>query len=253
MKKNIENKDNIQNNSKDKKVILKLSNVYKTYYLGQVPNNALDGVNLDIYEGEILVILGPSGSGKTTLLNVLSGLDKPTSGDIIYLEKENIAKYSERKITKFRREHLGFIFQTYNLLEHLNVKENVIVGKKLGKSKVDVDEIINVVGLTSHKKKYMHELSGGEQQRVSIARAIAKRPDIMFADEPTGALDEKIGKKVLKTLVDINKKYNTTMIIVTHNPGIAELADRVIHVNSGKIDKLIINEKKVDPKDISWG
>ena len=156
--------------------------------------------------------------GKTTLLNVLSGLDKPTKGDIIYKEKDNIAKYSERKITKFRKEHLGFIFQTYNLLEHLNVRENVIVGRKLGKSKVDIDEIIDIVGLTRHKKKYMHELSGGEQQRVSIARAIAKRPDIMFADEPTGALDEKTGKKVLKTLVDINEKYNTTMIIVTHNP-----------------------------------
>ena len=191
--------------------------------------------------------------GKTTLLNVLSGLDKPTKGDIIYKEKDNIAKYSERKITKFRKEHLGFIFQTYNLLEHLNVRENVIVGRKLGKSKVDIDEIIDIVGLTRHKKKYMHEISGGEQQRVSIARAIAKRPDIMFADEPTGALDEKTGKKVLKTLVDINEKYNTTMIIVTHNPGIAELADRVIHVNSGKIDKLIINDEKKKPQDISWG
>lgn len=197
--------------------------------------------------------MGHQVHGKTTLLNVLSGLDKPTSGDIIYKGKDNIAKYSERKITKFRKEHLGFIFQTYNLLEHLNVRENVIVGRKLGKSKVDIDEIIDIVGLSRHKKKYIHELSGGEQQRVSIARAIAKRPDIMFADEPTGALDEKTGKKVLKTLVDINEKYNTTMIIVTHNPGIAELADRVIHVNSGKIDKLIINEKKKKPKDISWG
>lgn len=197
--------------------------------------------------------MGHQVHGKTTLLNVLSGLDKPTKGDIIYKEKDNIAKYSERKITKFRKEHLGFIFQTYNLLEHLNVRENVIVGRKLGKSKVDIDEIIDIVGLTRHKKKYMHELSGGEQQRVSIARAIAKRPDIMFADEPTGALDEKTGKKVLKTLVDINEKYNTTMIIVTHNPGIAELADRVIHVNSGKIDKLIINDEKKKPQDISWG
>ena len=139
------------------------------------------------------------------------------------------------------------------MLEHLNVRENVIVGKKLGRSSVSVDEIIDIVGLTRHKKKYMHELSGGEQQRVSIARAIAKRPEIMFADEPTGALDEKTGKRVLKTLVDINKKYNTTMIIVTHNPGIAELADRIIHVNSGKIDRLIINKEKKEAKNISWG
>lgn len=246
------NKEN-NNVNNNKKVILKLKDVYKIYKLGKVPTNALDGINLDIYNGEILVILGPSGSGKTTLLNVLSGLDKPTSGDIIYNEKDNIAKYNQRKITKFRKDNLGFIFQTYNLLEHLNVKENILVGRKLGKSKVDIDEIINIVGLSRHKKKYMYELSGGEQQRVSIARAIAKRPNIMFADEPTGALDEKTGKVVLKTLVDINKKYNTTMIIVTHNPGIAELADRVIHVNSGKIDKLIINDAKKEAKDISWG
>ena len=243
----------MEENTKNNKVILKLKDVYKTYYLGKIPNNALDGVNLDIYEGEILVILGPSGSGKTTLLNVLSGLDKPTKGEIIYNNKEYISKYSARRLTKFRKKHLGFIFQTYNLLEHLNVKENIIVGRKLGKNKVDVDEIIDIVGLSKHKKKYMHELSGGEQQRVSIARAIAKRPDIMFADEPTGALDEKTGKIVLKTLVEINEKYNTTMIIVTHNPGIAELADRVIHVNSGKIDSLIINKNKIEPQDISWG
>ena len=239
--------------NKKNKIILKLDNVYKTYYLGKIPNNALDGVSLDIYEGEILVILGPSGSGKTTLLNVLSGLDIPTSGEIIYNDKEKISKYSSRKLTKFRKNHLGFIFQTYNLLEHLNVKENVMVGRKLGKNKIDIDEIIDVVGLSKHNKKYMHELSGGEQQRVSIARAIAKNPEIMFADEPTGALDEKTGKKVLRTLVDVNKKYNTTMIIVTHNPGIAELADRVIHVNSGKIDSLIVNKDKKNPEDISWG
>lgn len=235
-------------------VILNLKNVYKTYYLGKVPTNALDGVDLDIFEGEVLVILGPSGSGKTTLLNVLSGLDTPTSGDIIYMNKDNIAKYSKRKITKFRKNNLGFIFQTYNLLEHLNVKENVAVGRKLGKSVVDIDEIIEIVGLKAHKRKYMHELSGGEQQRVSIARAIAKRPSILFADEPTGALDEKTGKKVLRTLVDVNKKYNTTMIIVTHNPGIAELADRIIYVNSGRITKSIIqNKNKKEPEDISWG
>ena len=231
------------------KIMVKLDNVSKKFDKDYV----IKDFSLDIYEGEILVILGPSGSGKTTLLNVLSGLDKPTKGEIIYNNKEYISKYSARRLTKFRKKHLGFIFQTYNLLEHLNVKENIIVGRKLGKSKVDVDEIIDIVGLSKHKKKYMHELSGGEQQRVSIARAIVKRPDIMFADEPTGALDEKTGKIVLKTLVEINEKYNTTMIIVTHNPGIAELADRVIHVNSGKIDSLIINKNKIEPQDISWG
>lgn len=164
--------------------ILKLENIYKTYKLGAVETHALENVSLDIKQGEIIVILGPSGSGKTTLLNVLSGLDRPTSGRIFFKDK-NITKYSENQITKFRKENLGFIFQTYNLLEHLNVRENVLVGAKLGKSKDDVDKIIEVVGLKSHKKKYMHELSGGEQQRVSIARALAKKPSIMFADEPT--------------------------------------------------------------------
>lgn len=238
--------------NKEKKALLTLKDVYKTYIYGKVETHALNGVNLEIEQGEIIVILGPSGSGKTTLLNVLSGLDRPTGGSIIFKDTD-IARYSERRITKFRKDNLGFIFQTYNLLEHLNVRENVLVGSKLGKNKANVDEIIDIVGLTSHKKKYMHELSGGEQQRVSIARALAKNPSIMFADEPTGALDEKTGKVVLRTLIDVNQKLGTTMIIVTHNPGIAEIGDRILHVNSGNIDKIIVNEKRVPPEDIPWG
>ena len=170
-------------------------------------------------------------------------------------EGKDIAKYSESKITKFRKDNLGFIFQTYNLLEHLNVYENVMVGASLGKNKnkEHINKIIDVVGLSKHKKKYMHELSGGEQQRVSIARAIVKNPKIMFADEPTGALDEKTGKKVLETLVKVNETLGTTMIIVTHNPGIAKIGDRILHVNSGKIDKVLINEKRTKPSEIPWG
>lgn len=232
--------------------ILKLENVFKTYRFGNVETHALNGINLSIQQGEIIVILGPSGSGKTTLLNVLSGLDRPTDGNILF-HGNNIAKFSEGKITKFRKQNLGFIFQTYNLLEHLNVRENVLVGAKLGKSKDNIDSIIEVVGLSAHKKKYMHELSGGEQQRVSIARALAKNPSIMFADEPTGALDEKTGKIVLQTLIDANEKLGTTIIIVTHNPGIAQIGDRVLHVNSGKIDKVIENEKRTPPQEIPWG
>ncbi|MDD3304253.1 MAG: ABC transporter ATP-binding protein [Clostridia bacterium] len=236
----------------EKKTILKLENVYKTYMQGGTKTHALNNIDLDIKSGEIVVILGPSGAGKTTLLNVLSGLDSPTSGRILF-DGKDIAKYSQMKLTKFRKENLGFIFQTYNLLEHLNVKENVMVGAKLGKSKDNVDEIIEVVGLSNHKKKYMHELSGGEQQRVSIARALAKKPSIMFADEPTGALDEKTGKIVLRTLIEANEKLGTTMIIVTHNPGIAKIGDRVLHVNSGVIDKEIINETRMAPEEIPWG
>ena len=236
----------------DNDIILELIDIKKTYKLGNVETEVLKGINLKIKKGEVIVILGPSGSGKTTLLNILSGLDRPTSGSIMF-NGEDLAKVSQRKITKFRKDNLGFIFQTYNLLEHLNVRENVMVGSKLGKTKVDIDEIIKVVGLTRHKKKYMHELSGGEQQRVSIARALAKNPSIMFADEPTGALDEKTGKVVLECLIDANNKLGTTMIIVTHNPGIAKIGDRVLHVNSGYIDKIIENETRTPPKDIPWG
>ena len=179
-------------------------------------------------------------------------IDKEYNNSIIYKGK-NISKYSDRKMTKFRKNNLGFIFQTYNLLEHLNVYENVLVGSYLGKNKANVDEIIKTVGLSKHKKKYMHELSGGEMQRVSIARALAKKPSVMFCDEPTGALDEKTGKIVLETLIEANNKLNTTMIIVTHNPGIALIGDRVIKMNSGKIVEDIKNPKRIDPKDIPWG
>lgn len=238
----------------EKNVILKLEDVSKKYRYGDQIVTALDNVNLEIKTGEIIVILGPSGAGKTTLLNVLSGLDRPSEGKIMF-DGKDIAKYSESKITKFRKDNLGFIFQTYNLLEHLNVYENVMVGASLGKNKnkEHINKIIDVVGLSKHKKKYMHELSGGEQQRVSIARAIVKNPKIMFADEPTGALDEKTGKKVLETLVKVNETLGTTMIIVTHNPGIAKIGDRILHVNSGKIDKVLINEKRTKPSDIPWG
>ena len=156
-------------------------------------------------------------------------------------------------MTLFRKKHLGFIFQTYNLLEHLNVYENVLVGKNLSRHPLDVDKIIDTVGLKRHKYKYMHELSGGEQQRVSIARAIAKNPKVMFCDEPTGALDEETGKIVLRSLIDVNKEFNTTMIIVTHNPGIALIGDRIIKMNSGKIVEEIINKKRTKPEDIPWG
>lgn len=231
--------------------LIELKDVCKEYKSGKIRNSVLNNINLTIEKGEIIVILGPSGSGKTTLLNVISGLDRISSGKIMY-DGKNISKYSDIRMTRFRKKRLGFIFQTYNLLEHLNVYENVLVGSSLGKKNVDVDKIIDTVGLLKHKKKYMYQLSGGEQQRVSIARALAKMPDVMFCDEPTGALDEKTGKIVLKSLVDANNKLKTTMIIVTHNPGIAQIGDVVIRMNSGKITEKYKN-KRVDPKNIPWG
>lgn len=232
--------------------LIQIKNISKIYEHGGVKNKALNNLTLDIHKGEILVILGPSGGGKTTLLNVVSGLDKVTSGKIIYEDKD-ISHYSGRKMTKFRKDNLGFIFQTYNLLEHLNVFENVLVGSSLGKEKTDVEKILKTVGLYNHRKKYMHELSGGEQQRVSIARALAKNPKILFCDEPTGALDEETGKVVLESLIEVNEKYQTTMVIITHNPGIALIGDRIIKINSGKIIEEIKNKKRIKPKDIPWG
>lgn len=232
--------------------LIEIEKVYKIYKTGKIGTQALNGINLSVKKGEIVVILGPSGSGKTTLLNVISGLDRISKGKIIY-DSKNISKYRDYKMTRFRKKNLGFIFQTYNLLEHLNVYENVLVGANLGKSKIKPDEIIETVGLKKHRKKYMHELSGGEQQRVSIARALAKNPKVMFCDEPTGALDEKTGKIVLESLIEANEKLGTTMIIVTHNPGIALIGDRVIKMNSGKIVEEIRNEKRTSPKDIPWG
>lgn len=232
--------------------LLEVKHISKIYPIGDVPTHALSDVSLKVHAGEILVILGPSGSGKTTLLNILSGLDNPTKGSILF-QGEDLTNYSERKLTQFRKQHLGFIFQTYNLLEHLNVYENVLVGKNLSKQDVDVDQILEVVGLSKHRKKYMYQLSGGEQQRVSIARTMAKQPEILFGDEPTGALDEVTGKKILKELVKINELYHTTMILITHNPGIALIGDRVVRMNSGKIASIQENPTRIDPNDISWG
>ena len=235
--------------------LIELKNVYKTYKMDKIKTKALNDIDLTIKKGEILVILGASGGGKTTLLNVMSGLDKidKRKNSFIKYNGKDISKYSDFRMIRFRKKNLGFIFQTYNLLEYLNVRENVLVGSNLGKSKVDVDEILEVVGMKRHSKKYMYELSGGEQQRVSIARALAKQPTVMFCDEPTGALDEKTGKKVLESLIEANEKFRTTLIIVTHNPGIALIGDRVIKMNSGKIVQEINNEKRTNPKDIPWG
>ena len=230
---------------------IEVKNVYRTYKTGKIKNHALNKVNLVINKGEIIVILGPSGSGKTTLLNCISGLDKPTKGRI-KIKKDYISRYDERDLTKFRRKHLGFIFQTYNLLENLNVKQNVEVGASLSKKKVNIDKILDIVDMTNHKHKHMDELSGGEQQRVSIARALAKSPDIMFCDEPTGALDEDTGKRVLEALVSANEEYGTTLIIITHNPGIASIGDRIIKMNSGSIIEDVKNDR-IKPKDILWG
>ena len=231
--------------------LYKLENVYKTYNLDEQENHALNDIDLEIKEGEIVVILGPSGSGKSTMLNLLSGIDSPTKGKI-YFKDRPINKMSDLELTNYRKTYLGFIFQSYNLVSSLTVKENVELGRELSTLPLDINEVIDAVELKDQKNKYPYQLSGGQMQRVAIARSLVKNPSVLFCDEPTGALDEKTGKKVLELLQDINKKYKTTMIIVTHNPSIALMANTVIKMNSGKIVEIIHNKKVASAKDLRW-
>jgi len=232
--------------------MIKMTNVTKTYKSGDVETYALKDVNLSIGEGEFVVILGPSGSGKSTLLNVISGLDTVTSGKIMFRD-EDLTDLSEDEMTAFRRKHLGFIFQQYNLLQNLNVYENIQIGSDIGTDPLDIDELLQKVGLEKARNKYPNQLSGGEQQRVSIVRSLAKNPDIIFCDEPTGSLDEQNSKKILKMLQELNIAYKKTVIVITHNVGIAEMADKVIKMNSGQITEVTINKVKKNAQDIAWG
>lgn len=232
-------------------MLYKLEKVSKIYKNNLSENHALKDINLEINEGEIVVILGPSGSGKSTMLNILSGIDNPTKGKV-YFEDKRIDKLNEKELTKYRKDNLGFIFQSYNLVANLTVKENVLLGKELSDNPLHTKDILKEVGLYDQRRKYPYQMSGGQMQRVAIARAIVKNPKVLFCDEPTGALDEETGKNVLKLLKDINNKYNTTMIIVTHNPSIADMANTVIKMNSGEIKEIIKNKKTIDPKDLRW-
>ncbi len=229
----------------------KCIDLVKKYKSGEGYLYALNNVNVSIESGKINTILGPSGSGKTTLLNMLSALDEVDEGQIIF-EGKDISKLSEKKKTLYRRENTGFIFQSYNLISTLTVRENVELGEYLSKRSLDVDEVIEQVGLSEHKDKYPHQLSGGQQQRVAIARVLVKNPKVIFCDEPTGALDEESGRIVLDLLQKLNKKYKTTLVMVTHNPNIAHMSDKVIYFNSGKIVKEIENDKILNAYEIEW-
>lgn len=235
------------------KELIKFKNVKKTYVVGEKNFNALDGVTFSIPKGEFVVILGPSGAGKSTLLNLLGGMDKVTSGDII-VDGNNISDYSDKELTKYRAENVGFIFQFYNILPTLTVLENVELINDIVKKPKSAKEVLKDVGLDKHKMKFPNQLSGGEQQRVSIARAIAKDPSIILADEPTGALDSKTGVEVLKLLkrqCDTNNGENT-VIIVTHNSLIAEIADRVIRLKNGKVESNTVNKHPKNIDEVEW-
>ena len=210
----------------------------------------LRGIDLKIDKNEFVVILGASGSGKSTLLNILSGLEKSDSGEVVY-DNESISDYSEKQLTKFRKDKIGFVFQQYYLLNNLTVEQNVKVGANLANNKEYVD-IIKELGLEDRLSKYPNELSGGEQQRVSIARALAKKPTVLFLDEPTGALDEETGRKILEYLLKLKDKSYFTMIMVTHNENIAELANKIIHVGSGRVTSIVENHKPKSVEEIGW-
>ena len=229
---------------------IKFKNVKKTYVVGEQEFNALDGVDLDINQGEFVVILGPSGAGESTLLNLLGGMDKPTSGSIFVGENE-ISKYTDKELTRYRASDVGFIFQFYNIMPTLTVDENVNLIKDVTNTSKDSKEVLKSVGLLKHKDKFPQELSGGEQQRVSIARAIMKNPKVLLCDEPTGALDSKTGVEVLK-LLRKQSDSDTTVIIVTHNALIAEVADRVIKVKNGKVESNELNKHPKNIGEVKW-
>ncbi len=230
--------------------LISLKNVKKIYNVGEKSFNALDGVDLDINQGEFVVILGPSGAGKSTLLNLLGGMDRSTSGSIIVGEKD-ITKLNEKDLTKYRALDVGFIFQFYNIMPTLTVLENVELVKDVTVTAKDAKDVLKEVGLLKHADKFPDELSGGEQQRVSIARAIMKNPKVLLCDEPTGALDSKTGVDVLK-LLKSQCDQDTTVIIVTHNSLIAEIADKVIHIKNGKVEKLEENKHPKNIEEVNW-
>jgi len=235
------------------KKIVELKNVSKVYKAGEKEFKALDNIDLAINEGEFVVVLGPSGAGKSTLLNLIGGMDTPTSGQII-IDDENISNYNEEKLSEYRAENIGFIFQFYNILPTLTVLENVEIVKDIVKDAGDSKSALEAVGLIEHINKFPNQLSGGEQQRVSIARAIAKNPKLLLCDEPTGALDSKTGVEVLKLLkkqCDANNG-NNTVIVVTHNSLFAEIADTVIRVKNGKIESVVSNENPKEIDEVNW-
>ena len=230
---------------------IEFKNIVKEYKMGEVTIKALDNTNFQIEKGELVVIVGPSGAGKTTALNILGGMDTATKGEVFVDEKE-ITKLNNRKLTEYRRNDIGFVFQFYNLVQNLTAKENVELATQLCSDALDVNEILDKVGLSSRKDNFPAQLSGGEQQRVAIARAIAKNPKLLLCDEPTGALDYKTGKSILKLLQDMERKEKMTVVIITHNGAIAPMADKVIHFKNGTAEKIEKNENPISIDDIEW-
>ena len=232
-------------------MFLELNQIKKSFGSGENRVEVLKGIDLAVEKGEFCVLLGPSGSDKSTLLNILGGIDCADSGDI-FINGERMADMNEKSLTLYRRRHLGYIFQMYNLIPNLTVRENIEVGAYLSRRPLDVDELLRLLGLWEHRAKLPNQLSGGQQQRTSIGRAIVKNPDILLCDEPTGALDYKTGKEILKLIETVNQKYGNTVIMVTHNDAIRLMADRVVRLRDGAIRSNETNAVKVPAQDLEW-
>lgn len=232
-------------------MFLEIHELKKGYGSGENRTEVLQGIDFTVNKGEICVLLGSSGSGKSTLLNIIGGIDTADSG-YVSVNGEKTRDMSEKTLTRYRRKHLGYVFQMYNLIPNLNVKENIEVGAYLSDSPLDIDDLLHTLGLYEHRHKLPNQLSGGQQQRTSIGRAIVKNPDILLCDEPTGALDYHTSKEILKLIGDVNQKYGNTVIMVTHNDAIKNMADRVVKLRDGAIRKNYCNETKIAAEDLEW-
>lgn len=232
-------------------MFLEIKDLKKSFGTDSNKTEVLKGINFEVNKGEFCVLLGPSGSGKSTLLNIIGGIDGADSG-YISIDGEKIKDMDEKTLTKYRRKHLGYIFQMYNLIPNLNVKENIEVGAYLSDNPLDIDDLLKTLGLYEHRHKLPNQLSGGQQQRTSIGRAIVKKPDILLCDEPTGALDYNTSKEILKLIEEVSHKYGTTVIMVTHNDAIKNMADRVVKLRDGQIRKTYINEEKISASELDW-
>ena len=231
--------------------ILKINRLHKQYRVGEVTIPVLRGISCSLYEGEFVVILGPSGSGKSTMLNMIGGIDSPTEGEIIYNNK-NISVASEKELTRYRSNAIGFVFQFYNLLQNLTARENIDLAANLSNDPIDTNELLDKIGMKEHAGHFPAQMSGGQQQRIAIARAIAKNPSILLCDEPTGALDSATGVQVIRLLKDFNTAYKKTIAIVTHNSAMGAIADRVFYIRDGLLEKVVENENPIQPEEVEW-
>ena len=232
-------------------MFLQIKEINKSYGSGDSLAKVLNGISLDIERGELCVLLGPSGSGKSTLLNIIGGIESADSGSIV-IDGSAIESMNQKELSNYRRNHLGYVFQFYNLIPNLTARENIEVGAYLSKKPLDLDDLIETLGLTEHQHKLPNQLSGGQQQRVSIGRAIVKNPDLLLCDEPTGALDYNTSKEILNLISEVNKKYQSTIIIVTHNDAIKNMADTVITLRDGTVRESYHNQSKISAADLDW-